>query len=71
MSVTLSMEVVNKPVPMLLVALPAAAGQGTCWMKMNSTALVSLHQLALFPIFLECSLPCARIERNGHEESSC
>ena len=71
MSVTLPMEVVNRSVPMLLVALPAAAGQGTCWMEMNLTALVSLHQLALFPFFVEWSLLCARIERNGHEESSC
>ena len=34
------MEVVNRSVPMLLVALPAAAGQGTCWMEMALTALV-------------------------------
>ena len=26
--------------------------------------------ISLFPAFLECCLPCARI-RNGHEESSC
>ena len=43
MSVTLSMETVNRSVPMPLVALPAAVGQGTCWMKMDSTALVRCH----------------------------
>ena len=40
MSATLPMEAVNRSVPMLSVALPAAVGQGTCWMEMNSTALV-------------------------------
>jgi len=42
MSVTLSMEDVNRSVPMLLVALPAAVGQGTCWMEMALTALVCM-----------------------------
>jgi len=65
MSVILSMEAVNRSVPMLLVALPAAVGQGTCWMEMISTALVSLHKLAFFPAFLESCLPFARIERKG------
>ena len=40
MSVTLSMEDVNRSVPMLLVALSAAVGWDTSWMKMDSTALV-------------------------------
>ena len=42
-SVTLSMEAVNKSVPILLVALPAAVGQGTCWMEMALIALVCYH----------------------------
>ena len=41
MSATLQMEVVNRSVPMLLVALPATVRWGTCWMEMDSTALVS------------------------------
>ena len=53
MSVTLSMEAVNRSVPMLLVALPAAVGQGTCWMEMDSTALVWCHasKMILFDDF--------------------
>ena len=43
MSVTLSMEAVNRPVPILLVALPATVDQGTCWMEMALTALVWCH----------------------------
>ena len=43
MSVTLSMEAVNRSVPMLLVALPAVVGLDTCWMEMDSTALVQCH----------------------------
>ena len=43
MSAALSVEGVNRFVPMLLVALSAAVGQGTCWMKMDSTALVHYH----------------------------
>ena len=37
------MEVVNKSVLMLLVALPAAAGQDICWMATALTALVWYH----------------------------
>ena len=53
MSVTLSMEDVNRSVPMLLVALPAAVGQGTCWMEMDLTALVWCHasKMILFDDF--------------------
>ena len=53
MSVTLSMEAVNRSVPMLLVALPAAVGQGTSWMEMASTALVWCHasKMLLFDDF--------------------
>ena len=43
MSVTLSMEAVNRSVPMLLVALPAAVGRDICWMEMALTALVHYH----------------------------
>ena len=46
MNVTLSMEAVNRSVPMPLVALPAAVGQGTCWMGMALTALVHYHIIA-------------------------
>ena len=49
MSVTLSMEAVNRPVPILLVALPAAAGQGTCWIEMALTALVRYHARKMLP----------------------
>ena len=60
MSVTLSMEAVNRSVPMLLVALPAAVGQGTCWMKMDSTALVWCHAskcyyLMTFKYYMFCT----------------
>ena len=53
MSVTLSTEAVNRSVPMLLVALPAVVGQGTCWMKMDLTALVWCHasKMILFDDF--------------------
>ena len=43
MSVTLSMEAVNRSVPMLLVVLSADVGQGTCWMEMALIALVWCH----------------------------
>ena len=43
------MEAVNKSVLMLLVALPAAVGQGTCWMKMALTALVRYHASKMLP----------------------
>ena len=34
-------------------------------MKMDSTALVRQHLLALFLAFSECCLPSAKIERDG------
>ena len=44
MNAALPMEVVNRSVPILLVALTAAVLQDTSWMKTDSTALVSnLH----------------------------
>ena len=43
MSVTQSMEAVNRPVPIPLVALSAAVGQGICWMEMALIALVCYH----------------------------
>ena len=43
MSAALSMEGVNRFVPMLLVALSAAVGPVTCWMGMALTALVHYH----------------------------
>ena len=51
MSVTQSMEDVNRFVPMPLVALPAAVGQGTCWMEMALTAQVMLSMVSMILFF--------------------
>ena len=79
MSVTLSMEAVNKSVPMLLVALPAAVGQGTCWMEMTLTALVWCHasKMLLFDGFHVLYLivdinECGSNDLNNcHENAQC
>ena len=85
MSVTLSMEVVNRSVLMLLVALPAAVGQDTCWMKMALTALVRCHTskmlarcLMTFNYYMFCTSLYADINEcesddlnNCHENAQC
>ena len=60
MSVTLSMEAVNRSVSMLLVALPAVVGLDTCWMGMALTALVWCHAskccyLITFKYYMFCT----------------
>ena len=52
MSVTLSMEDVNRSVPMLLVVLSAAVGPVTCWMEMALIALVMLSMVSMILFFL-------------------
>ena len=84
MSVTLSMEAVNRSVPILLVALPAAVGQDTCWMKMALTALVRCHTskmlarcLMTFNYYMFCTSlyvdidECENGEDNCHENAQC
>ena len=82
MSVTLPMEDVNRPVPILLVALPAAVGQGTCWMQTNLIALVRYHayKMLLFYDFQILHVLCliADINECGsndlnscHENAQC
>ena len=53
MSVTQSMEAVNRSVPMLLVALSAAVVQGTCWMETTLIALVMLSLVSMMLSFAQ------------------
>ena len=81
MSVTLSMEAVNRSVPMLLVASPAAVGQGTCWMEMALTALVRCcasktllfddFQILHVLYFIVDINECENESNNCHENAQC
>ena len=85
MNVIRPMEAVNRSVLMLLVALPAAVGQGTCWMKMALTALVRCHArkmlarcLMTFNYYMFCTSLYVDINECGsddlnncHENAQC